>query len=90
MTVDIFENVIDRDAAIRTLIAFTRGEETFEAAAMIRLWCGHSRPTNRHVSPGDEYGCLFCGRQVIERVDLISPTVFPHPDALHHLPEVEA
>lgn len=92
--VDLFENVLDRDAAVRTLYAFMRGEQTFEAAGLVRLWCGHVRPTNRWVEAGDRYECLICGPQTVERLDLIEPTVFPVADALRDdldaLPEVGA
>lgn len=87
---DLFAGVIDRDAALRTLQAFARGERTFVAAALVRMWCGHSRPTNRMVEPGDPYSCLLCGPQMVERIDLIEPTEFLVPDAFADLPEFVA
>jgi hypothetical protein len=78
---DVFEDVIDEHAAIRSLQMFLDGNETFVAAALMQLGCGHVRPTNLRCEPGDRLHCHLCGPQLVERIDLIDPTVFPHPDA---------
>lgn len=82
---DLFANVIDERAAVESLRMFLDGDDSFVAAGLIRFWCGHTRPTNVMREPGDEMDCLLCGPQTVERVDLIEPTVFPHPDALSRL-----
>lgn len=87
---DLFDRFIDEAAAVESLRMFLDGDDSFVAAGLTRFWCGHSRPTNVMREPGDEGICLFCGSQTIERVDLIPPTVFPHPDALRNLPELAA
>lgn len=90
MSADLFDDVIDVGAALASLRMLLADEHAFVAAGMIRLDCGHVRPTNRRVQPGDMHQCVLCGPAVVLALDLIEPTIFVHPDALHDLPELAA
>ena len=85
--------MIDAGALKRTLDRWLASDDdqmqTYEAPAVVHMECGHRRPTNLWISPGDLEYCLFCGPgQVVVRLELLDePMVFPHPDALAALPE---
>jgi hypothetical protein len=89
---ELFVNVIDPDAARRSLLRWLRSDadvmRTIEAAALVHLDCGHVRPMNVWLEPGDELDCLVCGSALVVELELIEPTEFPHPDSLEDLPGV--
>jgi len=91
---DILANVIDRDAALRTFEQFVFGDDdrprVIHAPALVHLDCGHVRPVNAWIEPGDTFGCLLCGpSQVVTELELLPETrEFSSPDALSDLPEV--
>jgi hypothetical protein len=88
---ELFVNVIDPDAARRSLLRWLESDDdvmrTIEAAALVHLDCGHVRPMNVWFEPGDELNCHVCGPARVVSLELIEATEFPAPDALCDLPE---
>lgn len=84
---EILDLVIDVDAAMESIRALLNDERVFVAAGLIHLDCGHLRPTNLRVEPGERHQCMLCGDAHVVSLELIEPTVYPHADALRDLRE---
>lgn len=60
----------------------------YKAPAIAHLSCGHQRPVNERLDPGDSCICpLGCAAATVTALELLDePEWFPHPDALVDLP----